>query len=1117
MRRITLAASAILASTFLFVVAVAADEAQKQSPAIVELTIRAPNGQPVADSEVTFRPYDQGITPTSCEVTAKTDGAGLARFNWPCASPKLLVKAPGAGYGVTGIFELSPGKTARPPLARLAPFGAIEGVVPPDLRKPGMVVSNGKIEWVEGQWSTVSQGEAEWLRTEAAVGADGHFVLKDVPNGYCFVHAELKGDKEPLAEAELFVEPGQSLKNVVLAKSPARTPPTPPNNQPSRPAEAPAEPKPIVWTEGTVHDKAGQPLEGTQVFARVMGNMYPVEAEPALSDSDGHWRILGPPGFEMDSGELLFCKFGYCPAFAPLRCPASGPQQPDKPNGAQQPRPPRYDIVLDDQCGTLEVLVTRDSKPLPDAEVSIAVDAAEPFGRDPPVPLILKPARGTDSWSQAAARILCPVAITGDDGIARFSNLIASVYAITVVNPAKPSAAALEQPRDSIGISTAPELLPKSVRLNGASFLGQAGGIGMSFDWPDQAFHGVVVAAGKTRRFHAVVGVNDFSVAVQLRNPDGLPAAHVDGGFGRWSDFSQPNGRMSDENGFGLKRFGEPGLQEIAIVSRGAGGNDNWVSAYFGSLCDVKAVAAASDLLRDSPPLTLTMVRRNNAPASLVVQLLDTAGKPAAGYVYVGRIYGLSFAASTDEQGRVRLEGLIPNTARVEGVLPGLTLPRFDPYEGPLPKDNDLIGRWQIRAREVIDCPNGKETSLVLRPIRVGYIRGTLIPAAGKTTEDYIVVEPEAGFSVSKSGQFVAGPCPEGKTIVKLQCKVAGDYYVDCASQEVDVRTDRVAHVEFNRPAPPPLSARYSQLCGVSPNLSLGPFVDLEVNVTLPDGRTPARGAQVALLVPNQVGLGLQGTTDFQGRFMMLTPLPMYTWVSPDIETKRDQIPTEPTIVAWLPGAYGPVIAPVKSATADGKLRLVLPPSSTQRGKVTIGGKAYSERRNAVEVMATREDPGPLRPLYSQYVSADPEGNFELPALAPGVYQVQATLDNIWLSPSVRIAVSADAAPLKPITLNIDEPGPASTVTVVDRQGRPLIDVPVTVTRPPGPLATLLWSHKFKSDGAGVAQIPPLEAGRHKLQIPGAAGESILTVSPLSDPKAEATSLRVTLDRPLGD
>ena len=60
-----------------------------------------------------------------------------------------------------------------------------------------------------------------------------------------------------------------------------------------------------------------------------------------------------------------------------------------------------------------------------------------------------------------------------------------------------------------------------------------------------------------------------------------------------------------------------------------------------------------------------------------------------------------------------------------------------------------------------------------------------------------------------------------------------------------------------------------------------------------------------------------------------------------------------------------------------------------------------------------------------------------------------------------------------------------------------------------GPLATLLWSHAFTTDGVGIAQIPPLEAGPQEVRIPGAPGNLRLIVPPLTDRTAKPATLRV--------
>ncbi len=110
-------------------------------------------------------------------------------------------------------------------------------------------------------------------------------------------------------------------------------------------------------------------------------------------------------------------------------------------------------------------------------------------------------------------------------------------------------------------------------------------------------------------------------------------------------------------------------------------------------------------------------------------------------------------------------------------------------------------------------------------------------------------------------------------------------------------------------------------------------------------------------------------------------------------------------------------------------------------------------------------------------------------------------MDNIWLSPSVRLSVPVEAKSLPPLTLDIGQPGPAVNLRIVDRSGKSLPDVKATVARPEGTLADMLWPHEFVSDGAGLLHVPPLEAGTHRIKVTGAKGRTVV-VPPLSDVNA---------------
>ena len=113
----------------------------------------------------------------------------------------------------------------------------------------------------------------------------------------------------------------------------------------------------------------------------------------------------------------------------------------------------------------------------------------------------------------------------------------------------------------------------------------------------------------------------------------------------------------------------------------------------------------------------------------------------------------------------------------------------------------------------------------------------------------------------------------------------------------------------------------------------------------------------------------------------------------------------EPLVVAWRPGRNGIAAVPASRVDASGRLRIDLPPPLVLHGRVTVGGNSFSGRLGIVQVIAIHEGHGLVGGLCRQEVSADADGNFELAGLTPGTYQLQATLDNIWLSKSVRVMV----------------------------------------------------------------------------------------------------------------
>jgi hypothetical protein len=225
--------------------------------------------------------------------------------------------------------------------------------------------------------------------------------------------------------------------------------------------------------------------------------------------------------------------------------------------------------------------------------------------------------------------------------------------------------------------------------------------------------------------------------------------------------------------------------------------------------------------------------------------------------------------------------------------------------------------------------------------------------------------------------------------------------------------------------------------------------------------------------------------------------------------------PTMPVVVAWLPGQCGASIVPVKrasEATEDRKVAIVLPPSITVRGKVTVGGKNIQGQMSQLTVLAAHEGKGRLDDLLSLEVNTEANGDFELAGLTPGAYRIQAAMDRIWLCQSVRLVFDVKFGKPESVQLDIGQPGAASVIEVVDKRGKPVHSVKATIARPQGPLTAKLWPASFKSDGAGLIHIPPLEASAHKFRLGKTEKDLLLLVPQLLEPPAKPVTLRVVLD-----
>ena len=379
-----------------------------------------------------------------------------------------------------------------------------------------------------------------------------------------------------------------------------------------------------------------------------------------------------------------------------------------------------------------------------------------------------------------------------------------------------------------------------------------------------------------------------------------------------------------------------------------------------------------------------------------------------------------------------------------------------------------------------------------MRAKRASYVRGTLRPPPGVQPADCYVYCGEShsilGFVMRynhQAGKFLMGPLPEGKTTILGGREGWG--LPDWPRLDVDVSGDRVVDVEFAIPAEPPKGSRgrgaqqaFMGMGGIS-MLGAAPTAG-QGHVFLSDGKTPAYGAAVAYFVPETVPPVGAGEVDALGRIVVGG-----AWYSGN-ESKQTPpgSPTVPVLVAWLPGVCGAAIAPIENEAEVKDLKIVLPPPLSATGKVTVGGKEIRGRRSQFVVVAQYEGKGKLDRWLSRTVVPEENGGFTLSALTPGTYRVQAAMDNIWLSPSLRLEVAAGAA-TKPLALDIGLPGPAIVVKVVDPKGKPMPGVQATLSAPGGPVGRRALAARFSFRRRGSA--PYSATGSGNPQAPGERGQ----------------------------
>ncbi|MFO0850959.1 MAG: hypothetical protein U0871_20760 [Gemmataceae bacterium] len=918
--------------------------------------VRGPDARPAAGVEVRCRPERFPELPgdgATHEATGRTDADGRVRLPWPVGVSRVRVSAPGVGYGLTGVVEVTGGGPVRAPLPPLVPFAVLEGAVPADVVGPAPTV-------------TASGGQPH---EQVPATVEGGRFRAVVPAGRWEVTAAGNGRKAVLP-APVRAAPGQAVGGLVLRPPPPR----PAGDSISPFAEPPGRGQTVVWATGTARDPAGRPVPGATVwgYATYQGGIRMGEiVRSTTTDRDGRYELKGDGGLSFFSVTLVAHRPGRPPAWAWLQTPDDalpagfvGPPAP--------PRPPTVDLVLPDAGGRLEVTVERDGKPA--AGVAVANEG---------VWLKDQWALGGDTPErQAVKAVVHPVVRTDESGRAAFDALLPGRYrVVAAVTEEKYVRQAFDWP-DSLQHT------------------------------PYGEAEGVPVAVGQTTARRLVVRPPLAALAIEAARPDSTRVNHRESpitygrtdGTGGWALRTS----VGLHSGSGLQPTAV-GLWRVGFQYR-----DTPVPGWplsgppYHTADGVVAVSRLLPYTVDQPGWTREpavqpagalppprFTARTVEPGSLVVELRDVADRPARGFVMVespGTVYG---RGATDETGTVRFTGLMPYPVVVSGQLVGQPPADLGEYDGPLPDDAALTGRTTVTAVRLTPAPNA-EARVVLRERPVGYVRATLRPPAGANTRDFAVYLAEpypAGAGVHyrpSTGECVAGPFPAGEAQLQVFRHGAGG----SETRTVAVTAGAVTRVDLRPDPATPLARDGGGLIGVGGVSHRATGADgLAGTVLLPDGKTPALGARLWYFEPGRPQPMLGGLTDALGRVRGKGLWYASGWPASGAGGG-------PLAVALLPGSHGAAVVP---ARPDRPFTAVLPASVAIRGRVTVGGAAPPPL-GTVRVLAAYQGKGQPGGLADVRATAEPDGTFELAGLtADGIWSRRRWTTSGWRPAAVEV------------------------------------------------------------------------------------------------------------------
>lgn len=973
----------------------------------------------------------------------KTDAEGDLQIQLPTGLKEAYISVPGVGATSTGQFRVTPNQTTTVLIPRVLPYSQVRGVIE-DAARPGQTDSS--LPHV----TVAAKSVAPTISTVAKT--DANFVASDLLRGLHAVNFELRRTQVRVPfEQDGFVRVRSS--DVV----------------PAQKSDPPQESISVWPLGGFVRDQSNRPLANALVVLLDLGSRT-IRQFRMRTDDDGRYKF---PGVPFGAWVVMASAADCLPEFARVSwVSASGVRvSPRDFSGHRRPEffaeviDPndhwRADIMLPDRAaaGALEVKVVRHGQPVRDAAVCLRFSE-------------LRLKAGRDSSHEIARQFFQPATLTNEDGVASFTDLTPGEYAV-FVDPRNREDNVIEfQTGDG----------PSDLAMSQVAVCRR---LWVRSQHREQLFLPVVSQRHQisfrltTRPDHPPIGKRaglevanqrwDF-VGMELRENDPLIAFSYRLGMSV-ADVRVPMAEP-DAN---LDRIYEDYLDDESLKA-----------PYFTGA----TVFAVSNLAGDRT-IDVPLDYYATAARSIEVQVQDINGKPVRSGVEVFDAYGEpregTRGGTTDSVGKITLPGVRYGQYQLVATVADR---RPLPVLHPGISNRELSGLTAVQPKHV--AIGSTPERYVLQEEPVGYVRGRIHSEPGQRRSSFFVrmvhgltgavpqmVDPQ-------TGEFVCGPCAPGKTILAVLAKPRSRV----ALHHIQIKAGEVVELDIHP----------------SPRL----MAPIKGKVLHADG-TPAYRAKFALLAQATAKPLQRGTTNARGEFLTNT----YRLLGPRIPDQFPASPKQPLLIAWLPGHTGATFVSLddiddsKSGSPDAEQTTIrLPRPRSLEGHVRVmqlKGSRLPQQNSRVHarlevkhvpirVKAKFVGSDQLSQLLSLETLVDEDGRFKFTGLTEGQYDLQAALEDVWLSDTVRVQIAASSKgntaksgpgkspeQTRSVELVIGPPGDAALLQVKDRDGNPLPNQTVTIDELRGPLAMELHQAKLITNEAGWVVVDGVTAGKHTL------------------------------------